>query len=44
VAKRAGTEGQSFNCGVASASVLLNDQFKRDRERGERGREILVVS
>lgn len=28
--KRAGTEGQSFNCGFASASVLLNDQFKSD--------------
>jgi hypothetical protein len=30
VTKRAGTEGQSFNWEVASASVLLNDQLTSD--------------
>jgi len=44
VTKWAGTEGRSFNCGAASASVLQNDQFKSDMERGVRGRESLVLS
>jgi hypothetical protein len=44
VRKRVGKEGQGLNCGPASVSVLLNDQFKSDMERGVRERESLVVS